>query len=49
MANISLEKAEELKGKIEEIEGIQGVMFDSSVDYYNGASALYEVTIDYDE
>lgn len=49
VANISLEKAEEVKNKIEETDGVQSVMFDSSKNYYNGASALYEVTIDYDE
>lgn len=49
VANISLEKAEEVKVEIEEIEGIQNVIFDSSKNYYNGASALYEITIDYDE
>jgi len=49
VANISLEKAEEMKEQLEKLEGIQSVVFDSSADYYNHASALYEVTIDYDE
>ena len=49
VANISLEKAEENKEKIEELDGVQSVVFDSSKDYYNRASALYEVTIDYSE
>ena len=49
VANISLEKAEEMKEQLEKLEGIQSVVFDSSADHYNHASALYEVTIDYDE
>ena len=49
VANVSLEKAYEIKEKIEALDGIQSVTFDSSADYYNHASALYEVTIDYDE
>lgn len=49
VANISLEKAEEVKEQLESLEGIQSVEFDSSKDNYNHASALYEVTIGYDE
>jgi len=49
VANISLDKAEEVKIQIEELEGVQSVVFDSTKEHYNHASALYEVTIDYDE
>lgn len=49
VANTSLENAEKIKEQLENLKGIQSVEFDSSKENFNGASALYEVTIDYDE
>ena len=49
VANISQEKAEELKDQIAGIKGVQGVEYDNTKDHYNNTSALYAVTFDYDE
>lgn len=49
VANVSQEKAEELKDQIAGIKGVQGVEYDNTEDHYNNASALYAVTFDYDE
>ncbi len=49
VANISQDKAEELKDQIAGINGVQGVEYDNTQDHYNNASALYAVTFDYDE
>ena len=49
VANISQDKAEELKDQIAGIKGVQGVEYDNTEEHYNNASALYAVTFDYDE
>lgn len=49
VANISQDKAEELKDQIAGIKGVQSVEYDNTEDHYNNASALYTVTFDYDE
>lgn len=49
VANISQDKAEELKDQIAGIKGVQSVEYDNTEDHYNNASALYAVTFDYDE
>ena len=46
VANISQDKAEELKDQIAGINGVQGVEYDNTQDHYNNASALYAVTFD---
>lgn len=48
-ANISREKAQELREKIAEQKGVQSILFDETKDHYNHVSALYTVTFDYDE
>lgn len=49
VANISQDKAEEMKDQIAGIKGVQGVEYDNTKEHYNNASALYAVTVDYDE
>lgn len=49
VANISQDKAEELKDQIAGIKGVQGVEYDNTEEHYNNASALYAVTFNYDE
>lgn len=49
VANISQDKAEEMKDQIAGIKGVQGVEYDNTKEHYNNASALYAVTFDYDE
>ena len=49
IANISQSQAEELKDQIAGIKGVQGVEYDNTEDHYNNASALYDITFDYDE
>lgn len=44
VANITYETAQEIRGKIEEIEGVDMVTFDDSEDHYKDASALYDVS-----
>lgn len=43
VANITYETAEEIRGRLEEIEGVDMVTFDDSEDHYKDASALYDV------
>ena len=47
-ANITLSEAEELKDRIDGLEGVQSVTFESDEDYRD-VSALYTITFDYDE
>lgn len=49
VANISQDKAEELKDLISDIKGIQSVEYDNTADHYINDSALYAVTFDSDE
>lgn len=44
VSNITYETAQEIRGKIEEIEGVDMVTFDDSEDHYKDASALYDVS-----
>ncbi|MGN0564169.1 MAG: MMPL family transporter [Candidatus Heritagella sp.] len=46
VANISLERAEELRDELSELEGVQSISFDKDEDYKD-VSALYTVTFDY--
>ena len=46
VANVTLEKAEELCGALWELDGVQSVAFDRAEDYQE-VSALYTVTFDY--
>ena len=48
-ANVSCERAEELRQEIEDTPGVQGVAFDGSTDHYNNVSALFDITFDYPE
>jgi len=44
VANVTYDKALELKTGIEQIEGVKSVEFDESEDHYKDASALFDVT-----
>lgn len=44
VSNITYETAQEIRSKIEEIEGVDMVTFDDSEDHYKDASALYDVS-----
>lgn len=46
VSNISLEKGELLREKIENVEGVSGVDFDGSSEHYINSSALYDITFD---
>lgn len=46
VSNISYERGEALKEKLEEIEGISGVEFDSTSEHYVNSSALFDITFD---
>lgn len=48
VANISLDKANDLYDELCDIEGIQSITFDKD-EHYNDVSALYTVTFDYSE
>ena len=47
VANVTMEKAYEIKEKIEAVEGIQMVEFGEDSAHYNNASACYSLTFDY--
>lgn len=47
--NITLADAQALADELEELRGVQSVTFDETADHYTNASALYEITFDYDE
>ncbi len=47
VANVSLDKAWEIKEEIEEIEGIQMVEFGEDAAHYNNVSACYSLTFSY--
>ena len=44
VANVTYDKALELKAGIEQIEGVKSVEFDESQAHYNSVSALFDVT-----
>lgn len=46
VANIPYDRAEELAGKIAEVEHVVGVTFDDSSRHYNNSSALFSVSFD---
>ena len=48
-ANVTYSEAAELADALAEIDGVQSVTFDDSADHYSAASALFDVTFDYDE
>ena len=46
VANVSLEKAQELNDALSDIAGVQSIAFDDSEAHYHNVSALYTVTFD---
>lgn len=44
--NISYSRAEELRDRIADIEGVKSITFDDSADHYRDACALYSITFD---
>ena len=46
--SVSYEQAEEILGRIEEIEGVKSVDFDDSEDHYKESAALFNITFDGD-
>lgn len=49
VANISQEQAELLKVQLEGIAGVQSISYEDTEEHYNNASALYDITFDFDE
>ncbi len=49
VASITCDEASRLADELAEIDGVQSVSFDETADHYNDASALFDVTFDYDE
>ena len=49
VASITYDEASRLADELAEIDGVQSVSFDETADHYNDASALFDVTFDYDE
>lgn len=49
LANISYEQSQAIAESIKGIEGVSSVAFDDTLEHYNDASALFDVTFDYDE
>jgi len=47
VANVSMEKAEELHRRLAALECVLSVNFDDSTDHYNNVSALFDVTLAY--
>ncbi|MCM1136173.1 MAG: MMPL family transporter, partial [Clostridium sp.] len=46
VSNISFERGQSLKEKLENIEGVSGVEFDASPEHYKNSSVLFDVTFD---
>lgn len=44
VSNITYQTAEQIRDRIEEVEGVDIVTFDDTEDHYKGASALYDVS-----
>ena len=49
VANITLDTARTLETQLSKLEGVQSIAFDDTSDHYAQASALYDITFDYDE
>lgn len=49
VANISYEQGEEIKEKLENIDGVFSVDYENDADYYSNGSGLFSVTFNYDE
>ena len=49
VANITLGTAQALETQLSKLEGVQSIAFDDTSDHYAQASALYDITFDYDE
>ena len=49
VANVSYEQAEEIAGKLENIEGVFQVEYSNDEEGYNNGSAMFAITFDYDE
>lgn len=47
--NVTLAEAQALSDELEALDGVQSVSFDNTADHYKNASALYNITFDYDE
>ncbi len=47
--NITYDAADELTDTLSAVKGVQNVDMDDTADHYNNASALYDITFDYDE
>ena len=48
-ANVSYDEAAALADSLAEIKGVQGIAFDETAEHYCDASALFDVTFEYDE
>lgn len=46
VANVTYDRAEELREQIEDVPGVKSVVFDDSEDHYRGTNALYDVTVE---
>ena len=49
VSNITLDTAWDLGSRLSKLEGVQSIAFDGTADHYAHASALYEITFDFDE
>ena len=49
VANVTLDTARTLETQLSKLEGVQSIAFDDTSDHYTQASALYDITFDYDE
>lgn len=49
VSNISEKQAEEIKSKLENLDGVSMVTYENSKSHFNNASALYNITFSYDE
>ena len=49
VANVTLDTARTLETQLSKLEGVQSIAFDDTSDHYAQASALYDITFDYDE
>ena len=49
VANVTLDTARTLETQLSKLEDVQSIAFDDTSDHYAQASALYDITFDYDE